>query len=101
MADITLVVDGNLFEKLVNFDVSPEGKESAQRKVNPVWQKMVKNANFLLFIREKNMKLALRIPRIQMKLGVQPEQTEMENMLGEVDIMDFAAIIVQSFDKNQ
>ena len=52
-------------------------------------------------IREKNMKLALRILMSQTKLGVQPEQTEMENMLGEVDIMDFAAIIVQSFDKNQ
>jgi hypothetical protein len=29
MADITLVVDGNLFGKLVNFDASPEEKESS------------------------------------------------------------------------
>ena len=75
MVDITLVVDGNLFKKLVNFDASPEGKESVQGTVNPVQQKMVKNANFLSFIREKNMRLAPRILTIQVKLGVQHEQT--------------------------
>ena len=38
-------------------------------------QKMVKNANFLSFIREKNTRLAPRILTIQVKLGVQHEQT--------------------------
>ena len=63
-----------------------------------VEQKMVKNANFLSFIGGKNTKLVLRILMIQMKLGVQPEQTVMENMLEEVDIMDSVGIIVQKFD---
>ena len=62
---------------------------------------MVKNANFLSFIRGQNTKLVLRIPMIQMKLGVPPEQTERENMLEEVDIMDSVGIIVQKFDKGQ
>ena len=60
---------------------------------------MVKNANFLSFIREKNMKLALRILTCQTKLGVQPEQTEMENMLEQEDIMDFVGTVVQKYDK--
>ena len=68
---------------------------------NPVEQKTVKNANFHSFIEGKNTKLVLRIPTIQMKLGVQPEQTEMENMLEEVDIMDSVGIVVQQFNKNQ
>ena len=68
---------------------------------NPVEQKMVKNANFHSFIRGKNMKLVLRILTIQMKLGVQPEQTERENMLEEVDIMDSVGKVVQQFNKNQ
>ena len=38
-------------------------------------QKMVKNANFLSFIREKNTRLAPRILTIPVKLGVQHEQT--------------------------
>ena len=59
---------------------------------------MVKNANFLSFIREKNMKLALRILMSQTKLGVQPEQTEMENMLEQEEIMDFVGTVVQKFD---
>ena len=67
----------------------------------PVEQKMVKNANFLSFIMGKNTKLVLRILTIQMKLGVQPEQTEMENMLEAVDIMDFVGIVVQQFNKKQ
>ena len=62
---------------------------------------MVKNANYHLFIEEKNMKPALRILMIQMKLGVPPEQTERENMLEEVDIMDSVGIVVQKFDKGQ
>ena len=61
---------------------------------HPAQQKMVKNANFLLFIREKNMRLAPRILKIQMKLGVQPEQTQTENMLEVVDIMDSVGIVV-------
>ena len=65
---------------------------------NPVEQKMVKNVNFHSFIRGKNTKLVLRILMIQMKLGVPPEQTERENMLEEVDIMDSGGIIVQKFD---
>ena len=67
----------------------------------PVEQKMVKNANFLSFIRGQNTKLVLRILMIQMKLGVPPEQTERENMLEEVDIMDSVGIVVQKFDKGQ
>ena len=67
----------------------------------PVEQKMVKNANFLSFIRGQNTKLVLRILMIQMKLGVPPEQTERENMLEEVDIMVFVGIVVQKFDKGQ
>ena len=67
----------------------------------PVEQKMVKNANFLSFIMGKNTKLVLRILTIQMKLGVQPEQTEMENMLEAVDIMDSVGIVVQQSNKNQ
>ena len=59
---------------------------------------MVKNANFLSFIKEKNMKLALRILTNQTKLGVQPEQTEMENMLEQEEIMDFVGTVVQKFD---
>ena len=50
-------------------------------------------------IREKNMKLALRILMSQTKLGVQPEQTEMENMLEQEEIMDFVGRVVQKFDK--
>lgn len=56
---------------------------------------MVKNANFLSFIREKSTKLVLRILKNQMKIGVQPEQTQTENMLEEVDIMDSVGIVVQ------
>ena len=72
-----------------------------QQVQEPVEQKMVKNANFLSFIRGQNTKLVLRILMIQMKLGVPPEQTERENMLEEVDIMDSVGIIVQKFDKGQ
>jgi hypothetical protein len=36
---------------------------------------MEKNANFLSYIREKNTRLAPRILKIQVKLGVQHEQT--------------------------
>ena len=72
-----------------------------QQLQEPVEQKMVKNANFLSFIRGQNTKLVLRILMIQMKLGVPPEQTERENMLEEVDIMDSVGIIVQKFDKGQ
>ena len=68
---------------------------------NPVEQKTVKNANFHSFIKGKNMKLVLRILTIQMKLGVQPEQTKMENMLEAVDIMDSVGIVVQQSNKNQ
>ena len=68
---------------------------------NPAEQKMVKNASFHSFIMGKNTKLVLRILTIQMKLGVQPEQTEMENMLEEVDIMDSVGIVVQQSNKNQ
>ena len=50
-------------------------------------------------IREKNMKPALQILTSQTKLGVQPEQTEMENMLEQEEIMDFVGIVVQKFDK--
>ena len=45
------------------------------------------------------MKLALRILMSQTKLGVQPEQTEMENMLEQEEIMDFVGRVVQKFDK--
>ena len=45
------------------------------------------------------MKLALRILTCQTKLGVQPEQTEMENMLEQEDIMDFVGTVVQKYDK--
>ena len=45
------------------------------------------------------MKLVLPILKIQMKIGVQPEQMQMENMLEEVDIMESAGKIVQLFDK--
>jgi hypothetical protein len=76
-------------------------QQQQQLLQNPVEQKMVKNANFHSFIKGKNTKLVLRILTIQMKLGVQPEQTEMENMLEEVDIMDSVRIIVQQFNKNQ
>merc|ERR1712150_405463 len=78
-------------------------KQKQKQKLlqNPVEQKMVKNANFHSFIKEKNTKLVLRILTIQMKLGVQPEQTEMENMLEAVDIMDSVGIVVQPFNKNQ
>ena len=76
-------------------------KQKEEKIQNPVEQKMVKNVNFHSFIREKNTKLVLRILRIQMKLGVQPEQTVMENMLEEVDIMDSVGIIVQKFNKGQ
>ena len=62
---------------------------------------MVKNANFLSFIREKNTKLVLRILKWQMNIGVQPEQMKMENMLEEVDIMDSVGIVVHSLDKIQ
>ena len=72
-----------------------------QQLQEPVEQKMVKNANFLSFIRGQNTKLVLRILMIQMKLGVPPEQTERENMLEEVDIMDSVGIIVQQFNENQ
>ena len=72
-----------------------------QQLQEPVEQKMVKNANFLSFIRGQNTKLVLRILMIQMKLGVPPEQTERENMLEEVDIMDSVGIVVQKFDKGQ
>ena len=34
-----------------------------------------------------------------MKIGVQPEQMKMENMLEEVDIMDSVGIVVHSLDK--
>ena len=47
------------------------------------------------------MKVALRILTCQTKLGVQPEQTEMENMLEQGDIMDFVGTVVQKYDKNQ
>ena len=46
------------------------------------------------------MKLALRILTCQTKLGVQPEQTEMENMLEQEDIMDFVGTVVRKYDKN-
>ena len=72
-----------------------------QQLQETVEQKMVKNANFLSFIRGQNTKLVLRILMIQMKLGVPPEQTERENMLQEVDIMDSVGIIVQQFNENQ
>ena len=36
-----------------------------------------------------------------MKIGVQPEQMQMENMLEEVDIMDSVIIIVQKLDKKK
>ena len=45
------------------------------------------------------MKLALRILTCQAKLGVQPEQTETENMLEQEDIMDSVGTVVQKFDK--
>ena len=61
---------------------------------------MVKNANFLSFIREKNTKLVLQILKLQMNIGVQPEQMKMENMLEEVDIMDSVIKVVHSLDKN-
>ena len=67
-------------------------------KNHPAQQKMVKNANFLSFIREKNTKLVPRILKIQMKIGVQPEQMKMENMLEEVDIMDSVGMVVHSFN---
>ena len=35
----------------------------------------------------------------QTKLGVQPEQTEMENMLEQEEIMDFVGTVVQKFEK--
>ena len=35
----------------------------------------------------------------QTKLGVQPKQTEMENMLEQEEIMDFVRTVVQKFDK--
>ena len=57
-------------------------------------QKMVKNANFHSFIWGKSTKLVPRILKIQMKIGVQPEQTQTENMLEEVDIMDSVGIVV-------
>ena len=60
---------------------------------------MVKNANFLSFIREKNTKLVLPILKIQVNIGVQPEQMKMENMLEEVDIMDSVGIVVHWLDK--
>ena len=74
-------------------------QQQQQQLPNPVEQKMVKNANFHLFIKGKNTKLVLKILTIQMKLGVQPEQTEMENMLEAVDIMDSVGIVVQQFNK--
>ena len=55
--------------------------------------------NFLSFIRVKSMKRALQILTSQTKLGVQPEQTEMENMLEQEEIMDFVGTVVQKFDK--
>ena len=82
-------------------ELHQEQQQQQEPLPNPVEQKMVKNANFHSFIKEKNTKLVLRILTIQMKLGVQPEQTEMENMLEAVDIMDSVGIVVQPFNKNQ
>ena len=45
------------------------------------------------------MKLALRILKFQTKLGVQPEQTETENMLEQEEIMASVGTVVQKFDK--
>ena len=46
------------------------------------------------------MKLVLQILKLQMNIGVQPEQMKMENMLEEVDIMDSVIKDVHSLDKN-